>query len=704
MELTRETFGNIPILSKVVFYVLSAGTVGIFAYGIHRHIRLWKLGRKNGPKPDLWRLFIRLAREVFGQRRVRGRGLASQGHVLLFGGFMVLLLGTILLMVDHVTTPLSSSLHFHQGVYYAVYEITLDTAGLVFLAGCVLLAYRRWKRPPSLGHVRADWAMLFALFFTGITGFLVEGLRIYGDNPPLPGVAFAGFTVAQAIRWVGDEPAARTAYHLVWWIHAIPALTIVALFPYTRLFHSVAGILNIALEPVEPGVMTPVSLEEVEETGRVGIGAVEDFSRRELLQLDACMECGRCQEACPAFASEKPLTPRGVVQDLMRYVMTSGPSLAGAAKVGGESSTPPDVPELHGATIQADTLWSCTTCSACTHVCPVRIDPVGLVLGMRRFLVAEGRLRGSPATALRRMENSGNPWGLPAEERTDWTKGLDVPTVKDRPDFEILYWVGCAAAYDRRIRRVARSIVKLLKAAGVRFAILGEEERCTGESARRIGEEFVFQELARANIETLSRYNVQRILTHCPHCLNSLKRDYAQFGGHYEVVHHSQLLAELLRQGRLPICDWGAEGEGGKGTKRVTFHDPCYLARIQGMTEAPRRALGQALSASESFVEMERREANTFCCGAGGGRMWFDEDPSQRVSALRAREALKTGANTVGVSCPFCLIMMTDAVAQEDPNARVLDVAELLAGKLADDIEARNHPNDTADDRKDQEP
>jgi len=419
------------------------------------------------------------------------------------------------------------------------------------------------------------------------------------------------------------------------------------------------------------------------------------------------MECGRCQEACPAFASQKPLSPRQVIQDLKELLKTAGPLLVASQRGNGDNpdDLQPETPQLHDATIQAETLWACTTCSACVNVCPVRIDPAGLILDMRRYLVGEGGLRGPPATSLRRMENLGNPWGLPPEERMDWAEGIDVPTVKDRPDFEILYWVGCAAAYDRRTRRVARAMVQLLEAAGVNYAVLGNEERCTGESARRIGDEFVFQKLARSNIQTLNKYGVQKILTHCPHCLNSLKRDYRQFGGHYEVFHHSEYLADLLAQGRLPIVEPTAPNENGKGSKRMTLHDPCYLARIHGISQPPRTVLARAMSASDALVEMDRRRENTFCCGAGGGRMWFDEEPSQRVANLRVKEVLETGANTLAVCCPFCLNMLSDALAHEDPDARVLDMAELLAEKLPP-LKASNasRRSQSEKNRKDQKP
>jgi Fe-S oxidoreductase len=301
---------------------------------------------------------------------------------------------------------------------------------------------------------------------------------------------------------------------------------------------------------------------------------------------------------------------------------------------------------------------------------------VTLITDMRRNRLGEGALSGTAATALRRMQSSGNPWGLPAAERANWAEGIGAPTVKENPSFELLYWVGCAGSYDRRAQRVARAVVKLLKHAGVNFAILGNEEKCTGDSARRLGDEFLFQELAEANIATLAKYNVRRILTHCPHCLNSLLKDYPQFGGNYTVVHHTEFLQQLLAEGRIAP---GAEREA-QGAP-MTYHDPCYLARVNGIHQAPRDVL-QAAGWSAALREMPRHREKTFCCGAGGGRMWMEEEPQKRVCTVRAKEALGTGATTVAVGCPFCLTMLTDGVAAQTDSAQVLDVAEILAARL----------------------
>lgn len=682
MQPTRETFGNIPPSSQLLFYCLTVVTMVVFAYGIWRRFRLWRQGAPVGIRQliagnlrQIWTKLGpgvgRLISEGLGQKRVRGRGLASWAHGLLFAGFMILFLGTTLLEIDHLASGISEALHFHKGHYYVIYEFTLDVFGLLFLAGCLLFLWRRTRRPASVGHKPTDWFVLGFFIAIGITGYLVEGLRMVWQQPT--GLAAhcspVGWLVAQGFSGF-SAASARSAHLGLWWVHALLVFGFIAAIPYTRLFHTLAGPLNLFLAQPVLGTLQPISMEEVEKAERIGVSDITHFDRRQLLSLDACMECGRCEDACPAHATEKPLSPKRVVQDL-KQVMTR---LSGAAAPVRE----PDFPNLRGV-ISAETLWSCTACNACVGVCPVRVDPLTLITDLRRNRVGEGELSGTAATALRRMQSSANPWGLPAAERPDWSEGLGVPTARENPNFEVLYWIGCAGAYDRRAQRVARAVVKLLKHAGVNFAILGREEKCTGESARRLGDEFLFQELAQANIATLEKYNARKILAHCPHCLNSLLKDYPQFGGHYEVLHHTQFLAQLIEQGRLTLSQ-----PQNPSAETTTYHDPCYLARVNGIHAAPRTVLAAALGQTSAryLREMPRSREKTFCCGAGGGRMWMDEEPKKRVSTARANEAIGTGASTVAVGCPFCLTMMTDGVAAQRSEARVADIAELLAERI----------------------
>lgn len=721
VELSREIFGNVPSWAQTLFYMLALAVVGAWCFGVGKRIWQWRKGRSGEARMNWPLIARRLAGDVLLLRRVRGRGLASIAHMLLFGGFVVLFIGTTLVAIEHVLADLlgrePSDPVFHKGVYFGVYELVMDVFGIALLVGCVMFLVRRLRGTESFARSPADIGVLLALILIGVTGYLVEGLRIMHAATPLPGLSPVGYVCAQSLAAMGIERGMSGPLHFaLWWLHAIGALGFIALMPYTRLLHSIAGAVNLAVRDHRPGVMSPVSLEEVEATGQIGVSRLADFSRRQLLELDACVSCGRCEDSCPAFEAGKPLSPRNVVQDLVGVLNTKGVA---------ES--------VHGRPIAAETLWSCTTCGACADVCPLGISPLRMITDMRRFLIGEGALRGAPAAALQKTDRAGNPWGMSPGERMAWAAGLNVPLASEfkkpplpmgegwgegalaqsptpslgplqeragqdirQADFEILYWVGCAAAYDRRVQKVARSVVRLLQAAGVRFAVLGPEERCTGESARRMGDELLFQQLATQNIETLASHSVRRIVAHCPHCVNSLRNDYSQLGGRYEVVHHSQLLAELIEQGRLKENDEARmtndELQSSDRTSfdirhsSLTYHDPCYLARVAGVTNPPRAVLAASgngdAGGRSPLTELPCNRRQTACCGAGGGRMWFDDPPAERVGQGRVEEILATGAKTVAVSCPFCLIMVGDGIAAHDTNVRVRDIAEVLAEAL----------------------
>jgi Fe-S oxidoreductase/nitrate reductase gamma subunit len=664
VQLTRQVFGNVPPWAQTTFYLLAATAVGVWLYGIARRVRLWRQGRRKGPAIS-WTLAInRIVRDVILQRRIWGRGAASLAHVLLFSGFFVLFIGTTLIAVEHLAAAAlgrePNNPVFHKGLYFGVYEFVMDVAGVALLTGCVMFLIRRWQGRGSFARSTADVAILLSLVAIGVTGFLVEGLRIIHVQTPLPALSPIGYACAMAFAGAGVTPESAAQIHLIlWWVHAFLALAFIAQMPYSRMLHSIAGAVNLAIRDHSLGVMTPVSIEEVESTGQIGAAKLSDFTCRQLIELDACVSCGRCEDSCPAFEAGKPLSPRNVVQDLVG-VMNRGTTEQ----------------NVHGDPIDAETLWSCTTCGACADVCPLGISPMRMITDMRRYLIGEGALRGSPAAALQKTDRVGNPWGMAPGDRLAWAAGLNVPIASEGSPFEILYWVGCAAAYDRRVQKVARSFVRLLQAANVNFAVLGTEERCTGESARRLGDELLFHQLAEQNVSTLARRGVRRIVAHCPHCVNSLSNDYPQAGGQFEVVHHSQLLAELIEQRRLtPVGGSVPDGPS------ITYHDPCYLSRVRQITEAPRTVLITAMSKSGALpiVELPHNRRQTSCCGAGGGRMWIDDALAERIGRGRVREIANSGADTVAVSCPFCLIMLGDGLAAANPNAQVRDIAEVLA-------------------------
>ena len=649
---TREVFGNIAPWMQILFFVMIAASLGVLLWQAAARVWLWRKGQPGGFERD-WRVWMqRLAVYAAAQKRVHRKSLGALLHWLLFSGFVVLTIGTILLGIAY-----DGPYHFHHGWYYLFYELTMDVFGVAFILGCLLAMYRRaFRRKPSLGHNRSDWWLLGLLLSLGVTGFLLEALRMHYTqvHPPVAYWSTVGWLIDTTVLRGVDVGNARTMHLAAWWVHAVLVAVFLATIPLNRFLHVLTGPLNIAARPDRPmGALVPLKMEEVEQTGRTGVRELANFNRQQLLSLDSCMECGRCEDACPATATGKPLSPKAVVVDL-RNLMSLG---------GGN---------VHG-TIRDETLWACTMCQACVQECPVLIGHVDLISDMRRDLIGEGKLSGPPAKALQQIGNQSNPYGRPNSERFGWAEGLGVPTVESNPAFEYLLWVGCAASFDPRAQKVARATALLLKQAGVNFAVLGKEERCTGDPARRIGDEFLFQQLAQTNIETLARHKAKNIVTPCPHCYNTLKNEYPQFGGQYQVAHHSTLLAELIGAGRL-------SNETSNG-EPITLHDPCYLARVNGEVDASRTVVGAAQN--RQYREMPRCGKKTFCCGAGGGRMWFEEAPSQRVSVLRSQEAIATGARTLATACPFCVNMMTDGMAGTPggENVRVLDIAEVLLSR-----------------------
>ena len=655
---TREILWNVPSWARVLMYLLFLAALAVCVLGIVRKVRGWRKGRKSGVSIPPAKALGRLWRDAVLQGRIWRSGAAGLSHALVFWGFVVLFIGTCIVALEDYGCWLLGREHLvFTGNFYLGVSFALEVFGIFFLAGLVLALSRRKAggrfRPLNR---RIDLALLWLFLVIGLSGFITEGLRIAAagggmEEHPFERWSFVGWGLALCLR--GVEPAVLEFCHLaVWLFHMVLSMTFIALAPYCKLRHIFFAPINIALrEDRKAGRYKGVSMEEVEETGRYGAATAADFTRRQLLSFDACTECARCEESCPATTTGKPLSPMKVVLDI-------------AAACGSQEN-------LHGDEISPEVLWGCTSCGACVEECPVHIDQLAAIVDLRRHLVAEGEIRGSAQAALRSVSAAGNPWGLPREERTAWSAGLDVPTIEEEPSPEVLFWIGCAGSYDRRSRKVTEAMVRILQAAGVRFAILGKAECCTGDPARRMGDEFTYTELAGANIETLTAASFQRILTTCPHCFNTIRNEYPDLGGDYEVVHHAEFIEELLSTGRLEL-------EGAEGI-RGSFHDPCYLARQNDVVEAPRSVLR---SAGLEVVDPRQSGKNGFCCGAGGGRMWMEEDTGERINSERWEQLQEKDPETVAVGCPFCMTMMTDARDAVDSAVEVKDIAEIVAERL----------------------
>jgi Fe-S oxidoreductase/nitrate reductase gamma subunit len=670
----RETFWNIPAWLQLATYLAGLLAVAIAAVGVAQRTRLW-LGGKPAQRFDrpAERLRGLIVHGILQQRTLSERYPGIM-HLCLFWGMIMLFAGTALATLDWDVTRLLGGFQFLAGGVYVAYELVLDLFGLLVLAGVALAAYRRFIVRPdrlrsslSTRHQRDDVYALAMLALLAVTGYLIEGLRIAVTQPDWATWSPVGSFIAQAMLRLGDTADVRL-HSLLWITHALLAFGAIALVPFTKFFHIVTSPANIFLRDLGPlGAIEPI--RDLEQAESFGAGDMTHWSWKQRLDFDACTRCGRCQAVCPAHATGKPLSPQNVILKLGDFM---------------HERKGPDRParSMHGDVVSADELWDCTTCGACLAACPVFIDQLGAIVEMRRFLtMSEGAVSRNLNLAMTNMERSGNPYGLPRSQRAAWAQGLDIPTMAEASAaVDILYWVGCAAAYDDRNKKVARAFAHILQAAGVRFAILGTEESCTGDAARRAGNEYLFQMLAQENIDTLNRYKVKRIVTSCPHCLNTLKHEYPQFGGNYDVVHHSELIAELIDGGQLRL-NRDAAGQS------TVYHDPCYLGRYNQIYASPRQIISQVTG--RTVLDMSRSHAQSFCCGAGGARNWMEESRGTRINQSRASEALATAAGTLAVACPFCMGMMTDGVravtAAGERDMPVLDIAEVVAGRLLKD-------------------
>ncbi|MEE9491314.1 MAG: (Fe-S)-binding protein, partial [Dehalococcoidia bacterium] len=458
-------------------------------------------------------------------------------------------------------------------------------------------------------------------------------------------------------------------YQGLWWFHSLlifGAIVYIAL-AFPKLTHIVVAPVNAFFRSTMPkGALRTIELEEAETFGAANI---QDFTFKDLLDLDSCTRCGRCQDNCPAYLSGKPLSPKKVIQDLKALLTERGPVLLGS-----KSSDNPgeNGRQMIGDVILEDEIWACTTCRACQEQCPVFIEPINKIIEMRRNLVLEQTQFPETAMgALRSMEQRGHPWRGTMATRTDWADGLNVKQLSEDSNVDVLFWVGCTAALEERNMNVAKAVAKVLQAAGVNFGILGTEESCCGEPARRIGNEYLFQMLAQQNIETLKGYGVKKIVSACPHCFNTIKNEYPQFGGHFEVWHHTEFIAELLKQGKIPLAR--------SLDKKITYHDSCYLGRYNEIYQQPRHILRAVTGASPA--EMEHRMSKSFCCGGGGGRMWMEEQIGTRMNQIRTEEAMKTNAEVLASACPFCIQMFEDAIkaVEAEGTLKAMDVAEIIA-------------------------
>ena len=646
-----------------IFLILLA--LLIFGIGLYKRIRLWRIGKPESEDRSAHmgkRIKLFLVDSIWHRRILKDRwpGLL---HLVIFLGFVIPLL-VVLVVQFMFTLPVGIS---------RVISLLLDLIALFALLGICAALYRRYlKRPTRLDNKPEDLTALLLILAILVTGIIMEGLRLSIIGRDTQAWAPLGNVMASLINLTGLSLKVKGLLSTVFFrIHFFLVLVTIAYIPNSKLFHIVSSSLSTIYRSLAPkGILSHIDLED-EEAESFGVAKIEEFTWKHLLDLDACTRCGRCQDFCPAFTTEKPLSPKKLITDLKIHMHARLPQILkkgeGAENPGGEEAVP-----LVGSVIAENELWACTTCRSCMEHCPVLIEHVDKIVELRRYQVLmESKFPNELMATFRGLENNSNPWGLGADTRADWVEELNVPVLTEMDDKEIdfLFYVGCIRSYDDRNKKVSKAMTRILNHLGIRFAILGMEEGCCGDPARRVGNEYLYQIIAQTNIETFNRYKIKKILTTCPHCYNTLKNEYAQLGFKAEVLHHSQFLDENLRNGRLKILQ--------PQTQSLTYHDPCYLGRYNDIYTPPRNVI-ESVSPLQ-LKEMKNSRADSFCCGAGGGWMWMDEKIGKRVNITRLEDALKMKTEGIATACPFCVTMFFDAIKDKEleDQLKIWDIAEI---------------------------
>ena len=670
--MTNHSPHQVPTL----FYILAFIAMGYLIYNLRRLFTV-RIGKaEERPLNFFSQLFNSLSFGV-GQRKVYSKRFtyASIMHFLMGWGFMELFFATT---VDFFTAR-GWLLKYLPGFDTPWFAALNDTGGIMLISGvCMAIWRRHFNKPEALphepvsgrGNILGDTGILIALLIVAIGGFLAEAARLAVDQPETAIYSYMGYAISHLLSletWAALKPN-------LWWSHAVVSLIFIAILPTTKMFHAIAVVVNVGLTNRKlRGHLRPMNVtalmedEDMDEDEiSLGVGKSSDFTWKQLLDSVACTECARCTTVCPAHSSGKLLSPMKIITDIRADLYSNTLGF-------GEKN------DLINGRISAEELWACTTCGACMEECPVLIDHIPAITDMRRHLVlSEGKPPDQANESLEATLKDGNPWGYPKAERLKWATdaGLELPTLADKKEVDVLYWVGCAGAYDPRNQGIAQSVVKILKAAKVDFAVLGKEESCSGDSARRLGEEYLFETLVHENISTLGKYKFNTVITACPHCFHTLSNEYPDFGGNYNVVHHSEFIQQLLDEGRLNPEKTLA--------KKVTYHDACYLGRHNDIYDAPRNVLGAVLSDESDYIELEQSKSSSFCCGAGGGNMWHEDNRGEMVNNVRMQQIIDSGAEQVATACSFCMIMLDDAakgMGKADDMA-VQDIAEIIAERL----------------------
>jgi Fe-S oxidoreductase len=668
------TYWGIP--GYAIFWVLFAVAFGLFAQRLYLLFRLMRLGKQENRFDRIGQRIKTMLVEVVPQwcnlKTVTRKDLAGIGHAMLFWGFSLYLISYVIfigLAGGFGLSPVIEGTTF-EIVYFSI----LDIAGVLITVALIWAAIRRYVVRPQRLEPSGEAGIILILVFVlmalnvSVVGFGYAAHNIHASWPPL-GAALAGFLSGTGL----PQGTLEATYQGVWWLHYIVIIGFMVYIPRSKHLHILVSPVNILFKPLGPKVvLEPIPLEEAES---FGASKIQDFSWKDLLDLYTCAVCGRCHASCPAQLSGKSLSPREVILNLKEHLLETGPELlAGKAEASPESQAK----TMIGDVVTEEEIWACTTCGACQEECPVSIEHIRKIIDLRRNLVlTQSKMPESAQLMLANMQSRGHPWaGVQSLRlRGDWTSGLELKILAEGDSADTLFWVGCTGALIERNVEATLAMTRVLKAAGVDFAVLGDAETCCGDPARRAGYEFQFQIMAEQNIEAFKSHNIKEIVTTCPHCYNTIKNEYPRFGGDFKVVHYTQLIADLIRQGKLKLTN--------ELNSILTYHDPCYLGRYNSVYQEPRRVL-QAIPRAD-LKEMERSKNKSLCCGGGGGLMWIEEQPgTTKINQLRLEDVLKTGADTVVTACPYCLQMFEESIESKDikDSLKARDLVELVEAAI----------------------
>ena len=713
----REVLWNIsqPI-NSIIMYSLFGLSLVVFAYGVYRRIILWNRGTAYASgNASFFERFKNLFQYVYLKKGVNREKVPAKFHSLILWGFLVLLFTTTMVAIDEYFYPI------YSGAFYLAVTVLSDFFGVFLILGLWLAYNRRYKLKPDLIHTsKSDSFMLGILALMVVQGYFLEGMRISATNDQWAWFSPVGLVFSLPFNIV-PESLTKLLHFVMWWFHTVTVFSFIALLPYTKFFHIISSSLNIYYKDLDRknfALKSPGDIEKIMEEALsasddaefiIGAPTIKELTWKQRLDLDACTGCGRCQSVCPAYAADKPLSPKWLILDLRDHMLASQKIINNtldkidsvlidkltlsyryddsnfnlnrsknkevqntALAVGKDANA-----KLAGEVLDDRVFWSCTSCRACEEVCPVGISHLDIIGDVRRSLaLMDGEIPAEAQSSLRAIETRGNPFG-PAESRADWAKDLNIRILNAGEEVDVLYWVGCVSAFDKRKQSIARSMVKILNQAGINWGMLGNRECCTGDPARRLGEENLFQTSVKTNIATLNTVKFNKIIANCPHCFHSLKNEYPDFGNisesKFEIIHHTVFIQELIDSGKIKPINLEKEN--------ITYHDPCYLGRYNKVYDEPRSTLVQLGKKNTEMVDFKEKSK---CCGAGGGHYWFDMKQGERINVQRVLQAKETNATTIATGCPFCLQMLEDGVkiTENEESLKVRDLAELVAESI----------------------